>query len=82
MRREPGNTTPVHNNVDVWQVFVDAGWEVYFNRFQGFNETITSEFALNMKGNYSRVQGLEIVFTEEVVLVVSGVPQQGHKWFS
>lgn len=58
VQHEPENTTSVRSNPMVWQVFVDAGWDTYFDRLQGFDGGITMEFNLNLEENYSWVRGL------------------------
>lgn len=54
---------------------------MYFERLQGFYEAITVEFMLNLDGNNSRVRGLNISITKELILTISRFPR-GHKWFS
>lgn len=49
VRHEPEGTEMVRNNPEVWQVFVNEGWNVYFDRLQGFNEEIAIEFTLNLE---------------------------------
>lgn len=47
-----------------------------------YDEIITTEFVLNLEKYHPRVQGLSILVTEEAILAVSGLPQEGKKWFS
>lgn len=82
VRYEPKNTVQVRSNPYVWQVFLDGGWHVYFERLQGFDEAIIVEFALNLDGNHSRVHGLDIPITEEVISTDNGLLLGGQKWFS
>lgn len=82
VRHEPENTEQVRRNADVWQVFLNAGWHVYFDRLQGFDESITVEFALKLEGNHSIVHGLDIFVTKEAISIVSGLQRRGQKWFS
>ena len=82
MRHEPENIVSIRNNTEVWQVFFDVGWDIYFDRLQGFDGGITMKFALNLEENYSRVRVLEVPITEEVIAEVSGLRQQGQQWFS
>jgi hypothetical protein len=78
VRHEPEDTTRVRNNHEVWQVFENAGWNVYFDRLKGSNEEIATEFALNLREGSSRVRGIEIPVTEEAIAEVSGLPQNGQ----
>ena len=75
VRHELDNTTLACRNANVWKIFLDKGRDVYFDRLQGFYETITTKFTLNLEGNHSRVRGLDISVMEEVISVVSGFPQ-------
>ena len=72
---EPENIVSIRNNTEVWQVFFDVGWDIYFDRLQGFDGGITMEFALNLEENHSRVRGLEVPVIEEVIVEVSGLRQ-------
>ena len=42
VRQELENTTLARSIVDVWKKILDAGWDVYFDRLKGFDETITA----------------------------------------
>lgn len=54
LRHEPKDTMRVRSNHEVWQVFENAGLDVYFDRLRGSNEEIMMEFALNMGEGGSR----------------------------
>jgi len=82
VRHELESTIFFCSNIDVWQVFVNAGWDTYFERLQGFDEIIKVEFALNLEEDHSRVWGLNIPVTEIAISVISGLPHEGQKWFS
>ena len=78
MRHEPEDTTRVQNNQEVWKIFENTGWNVYFDRLKGSNEEIAMEFTLNLREGSSRVHGIEIPVTEESIVEVSGLPQNGQ----
>jgi hypothetical protein len=82
VRHEPEDTTRVRNNQEVWKVFENAGWNVYLDRLKGSNEEIVTEFALNLREGSSRVRRIEIPVIEEAIAEVSGLPQNGQRWFS
>jgi len=65
-----------------WRVFENEGWNVYFDRLRGLNEEIAAEFALNLGEEISRVREIEVPVTEEASPEVSGLPQNGQRWFS
>jgi len=48
---------------------------------RGSNEEITAEFALNLGEGSSQVCRIEILVTEEAIAEVSGLPQNGQRWF-
>jgi hypothetical protein len=79
---EPEDTMRVRNNQEVWKVFENAGWNVYLDRLKGSNKEIATKFALNLREGSSRVCGIEIPVTEEAIVEVSGLPQNGQRWFS
>jgi hypothetical protein len=81
VRYEPTNTTQVRRNPEVWKIFQNAGWDVYFERLQGFDADITAEFAQNLDGHSSMVRGLKIRVTEETIATASGLPISGQRWF-
>lgn len=72
VRHKLKSTEQVQCNADVWKVFLDSRWHVYFERLQGFNEAIIVEFVLNLEGNHSRVCGMDIYVTEEAISISSG----------
>jgi len=66
--------TMVKKNQEVWQVFENAGWDVYFDRMQGFNEASAIELAVNLEEGSSQVRGIEIPVIEETIAEVNGLP--------
>ena len=78
MQHEPEDTTRVQNNQEVWKVFENAGWNVYFDRLKGSNEEIVTEFTLNLREGSSWVREIEILVTEEAIAEVSGLSQNGQ----
>lgn len=82
MRHELESIVLVHSNTDVWKVFVNSAYDRYFERVQAFDETVKGGFPLNWEEDNSRVRGLNIPIPDEAILAISGLPQEGKKWFS
>jgi hypothetical protein len=82
VRHEPEDTMRVQKNQEVWKVFENTGWNVYFDILKGSNEEIPMKFTLNLREGSSRVCRIEIPVTEEAIAEVSGLPQNGYRWFS
>lgn len=60
IRHESEDTVQVRRHWNVWHIFQDFRWHIYFERLHGFNEVIIVEFALNLEGNYSKFHRLDI----------------------
>ena len=74
VRYEPENTTQVCRNPKVWKIFQNAGWDMYFERLQGFDVDITEKFSQNLDGHSSMIRKLKIKVTEETIAATSGLP--------
>ena len=82
MRYEPKNLDALLLHPNVYQIFLQAGWIPYFKKLQRFNEVEVLEFSQNLTERYSIVNGVRIPVTEESVVVVTGFPRTGNRWFS
>ena len=82
IRHEPGSITLLPLFPEFYQIFQRAGWTTYFERLGEFDQQQVLEFAQNLQGNYSVVQGVRISITEEDIAQVSGLPVIGTCWFS
>jgi hypothetical protein len=65
----------------VYRIFENAGWIVYFEQLQGFNENHALEFARNLDGEQSMVRGMRIPVTEEIIAEVNHLPRTRERWF-
>ena len=79
---EPGSITLLQLFPEAYQIFQQAGWTTYFERLGEFDPQQVLEFAQNLQGDYSVVQGIWISVTEEDIAQVSGFPIIGARWFS
>ena len=67
---------------EAYQIFQQAGWTAYFERLGEFDQEQVLEFAQNLQGDFSVVQGVRISVTEEDIVQFSGLPAIGTRWFS
>jgi hypothetical protein len=49
------------------EIFRQAGWEPFLKKFDGFNDAITLQFALNFDGETVKVGELEFGITEDFI---------------
>ena len=78
---EPANMDALRINAEVFYIFEETSWTEFFQHFSGFHWEIALQFALNMTETYSKVRGLRIEVTKEIVDEVTGLPQVGRTWF-
>ena len=77
VRHEPGSISLLQLFPEVYQIFQQEGWTVYFERLGEFNQEQVLEFAQNLEDNFSVVQGVRISVTEDDIVQVSGLPAEG-----
>ena len=82
IRHEPGSINLLQLFPEAYHIFQQAGWTVYFERLGEFDQEQVLEFAQNLQGDFSVVQGVRISVTEEDIVQVSGLPAIGTRWFS
>jgi hypothetical protein len=82
IRYEPATTALLELYPEAYQIFLQAGWLSYFQRLQGFDQQQVLQFAQNLQGDHSIVQGVRISVTEEDIAQVSGLPTNGIRLFS
>ena len=46
MRKEPTNSTRLHEHPQVVAIFPRANWMSFFEKFRGFDEEVAQEFSL------------------------------------
>jgi hypothetical protein len=62
------------------EIFKQAGWEPFLKKFDGFNDAITLQFALNFDGETAKVGELEFGITEEFIAKAIQLPTTGQRW--
>ena len=79
MRKEPTNSTRLHEHPQVVAIFTRANWMTFFEKFRGSNEEISQEFSLSLVP-HSRThatvtfRGISIKITVEFISRVTTLP--------
>jgi hypothetical protein len=61
-------------------IFKQAGWEPFLKKFDGYNDAITLQFALNFEGGSAKVGELEFEVTEKFISEAIQLPTTGQRW--
>jgi hypothetical protein len=61
-------------------IFQKAGWEPFLKKFDGYNDSIMLQFALNFQGGFAKVGELEFEVTEQFILEAIQLPTTGQRW--
>jgi hypothetical protein len=61
-------------------IFQKAGWELFFKKFDGYDDKITLQFALHFHGGLAKVGELEFEVTEQFISEAIQLPSTGQKW--
>ena len=78
VRSEPLDTTKVYKYNGVVDYFTWAGWMGYFEKLQGFDESVALEFTLTLQEGEATVRGIKIPFTNEILARVIGLQEEGE----
>ena len=74
VHHEPSNVSMLQHNPEALEVFMAAGWLQYFEKLQGNNNSIALDFAMNLEGYRSVVEGVPIDFFEQAIVEVTSLP--------
>jgi hypothetical protein len=61
-------------------IFQKAGWEPFFKKFDGYDDSITLQFALHFQGGFAKVGELEFEVTEKFISEAIQLPTTGQRW--
>ena len=64
LHHEPSNVSLLQQNPVALEVFMATRWLQYFKKLQGYNNSISLDFAMNLEGDHSMVRGVPIDFSE------------------
>jgi hypothetical protein len=77
IRREP---TLLQVTDQAREILHHLGWTKYFNRLQGYDINITLAFFQNLQRGVSVIRDIQIPVTEEIIVEVTGLPNEGTQW--
>jgi hypothetical protein len=61
-------------------IFQKARWESFFKKFDGYDDSVTLQFALRFHGGLDKVGELEFEVTEKFISEVIQLPSTSQKW--
>ena len=72
-RNEPNNVDSIRKHPAVMQIFEQAGWLQFLEKFQGFDLDLTMEFAQSFDGSQATMRRLDILMSEESLSRITGL---------
>ena len=80
-RMEPAtfNSNDIHESC--LEIFANKQWINFFEKFNGHNEQASLAFAETFDGERVRVGNLQFRLSEDILAQVTGLPQQGERFF-
>jgi hypothetical protein len=76
------------NGVQTFLLFDNAredlernGWQVFVEKFEGFNLTVAQQFALTFDGCRGKVGDVQLELNEDFISLANGLPVMGQRWF-
>jgi hypothetical protein len=82
VRHESDTLDSLLLHLEAYQIFLQADWISYFKKLKEFSEDEVLEFSQNLTEGYSMVNGERIPVTEASIIVVTGLPRTGDRWFN
>jgi hypothetical protein len=61
-------------------IFQKAGWEPFFKKFDGYDDSITLQFAMCFQGGLAKVGELEFEVTKKFISEAIQLPSTGQRW--
>jgi hypothetical protein len=58
-------------------IFYKVGWEPFFKKFDGYDDSVTLQFTLHFHGGLAKVGELEFEFTEKFIYEAIQLPNTG-----
>jgi hypothetical protein len=59
----------------------NSGWLVFIQRFEGFNLSVSQQFALTFDGCRDKVGDIQLELNEEFISSATGLKATGQQWF-
>lgn len=81
-RKEPvGEVDKWRNRGKNWKKLEEGGVASYFAKLHGFDPEVTNSMVNSWKDGKVKVNGVSFFITKEVVVVVTGIPMEGFKFY-
>ena len=80
-RLEPKEFNSADLHEKCLEIFENKQWISFFEKFNGHHEQVSMAFAETFNGEIARVGNLQIRLSEDVLAQVTGLPQQGERFF-
>ena len=81
VRHDPKNFDSLRENREVFAIFQQVLWIVYFQRLNGIDEDMTFQFAMNLTQYQSDIRGSRIYVSEEDLVEITRLPRIRDRWF-
>jgi hypothetical protein len=81
VRFEPNGSQTLLLYDDASEDLKSQGWDMFIEKFQGYNLRVAKEFSLTFDGCRAKVGDIQLEITEEFLSEATGLPLTGQKWF-
>ena len=80
-RLEPKKFNPTDIHENCMDIFEKKQWVTFFEKFDGYNEQVSLDFAETFDGEGVIVGNLHFRLSEDILAQIIGLPQQGERFF-
>jgi hypothetical protein len=81
VRIETNGSQALLSHDDAIEDLKNHGWDVFLEKFQGYNLHVEKSFAQTFDGFRAKVGDIQLELTEEFMSKAIGLPSKGEKWF-
>jgi hypothetical protein len=81
VRIEPNVCQALHAQDDAIDDLMVHGWDIFLRKFEGYNLAVAHAFAQTFDGFRAKIGDVQLEVTEDFIARVTGLPQEGEKWF-
>jgi hypothetical protein len=82
VRYEPATLDSLLLHLEAYQIFLQAGWILYFKKLKEFSENEVLEFSQNLTEGYLMVNGVRILVSEARIVAITGLQRTTDRWFN
>jgi hypothetical protein len=80
VRAEPNGSQALLTFDGAYDDLEEFGWIPFIRKFDGYNITVSRQFALSFDGYRSKVGDVQLEVTEQSLSSATGLPVEGQKW--